>query len=600
MNSHQRILSCLLLLASAVTACSPSADTPCNYHEDCATPREYCSSTTNLCTVYECIEDAHCASHSRCNLISNTCERITILDMGTDIGMDTPPDLTPSPMLDTPPDLNEPDIPDSPDSTPDRPDLTPDPPDMTDPPDLPPVDTTRPSITSITPPPGSSIDTTSVSWTISFDEPIDPLSVGPFNFFLFDNSDQELPVDVMHDEINHTVTVTPLDPLPASSTYRLFIDNRVRDYARNPIASRVNQLYYPPFTRDENLHTLAMKWAPTVYQELGALNENSRHNIPTAIDYDGDFNASNNLSNLDLIQETQQIATAYYHVAQTPSHYFLTYIYYYPARIMNDMGQNTTYTHDFAGVLLVVEKSTETLLIAEGLRVNDGTDLLISFTSEERSQEVNLPGQSRITAPFSASQLEGGTHYPLYIPSGRHEACNWFDAEVQPPFDICIHPAQSFRDNHNGVILHAAESGLPLSQSTPATSADGLPTLDYQLVPFEEIFWMRKDLVSSKLLFNRSRTYSADGMRPYQNPDGSSIYLPRNLSSDDGSPFGKTPMMWLTQPVQSNDGQWFIDPAWTIPRRYNIPSTPTWSYDYCYNLILSIDQRVQPNCQDNP
>lgn len=599
------VLSCLAALTLA-SACSSGTQAPCNYHDDCATPREYCSAQTNLCTLYECIEDADCKKSERCNLILNSCELIPEPDMPASMDMGDAHDLAGVEDM-NPSDLGPPDDLSALDMmSEERPDLSQSG-DMT-----PPVqdlgDRIAPSLVAISPTEGASLTRESASWRVTFDEPLDPLSVSPFTVSLEDAEDEELAIEVTVNETGEEILVTLAEeePFAPSALYTLSISEQVRDPSFNSLRRREEFLYYPELPADNANHELAMKWAPVVYQEIHDTSAGRwRHDVPSRIDFDQNFASRDNLSSLATMPEDGYRAAAYYHVAQTPSHHFITYIYYYPSRLIaeNPGSQLVHAEHDFTGVLLVIERATSELLIAEGLRVEESTDLLIAFTNAERASEVNLPGEGRIKGTFSSAVVSGtdSTRYPLYVPSGRHEACYWPEPEVRPPYDVCVHPEGEFRTGKQGVLLEPAEVGMTWSEaiapSDPMTAAH-VASMTYELIPFDEIFWLKSSLVGSDLLFNRRRTYTPEGGRPGQRPDGSPILLPMSLPNDSSArSYGKSPYTWLTQPARSNRGQWLIDPAWTIVQRYNVPDMPAWSQSYCYNLTLGIDARQSVACQ---
>ncbi len=268
---------------------------------------------------------------------------------------------------------------------------------------------------------------------------------------------------------------------------------------------------------------------------------------------------------------------------------------YYPSRTVIPDGSmdDVRLEHDFTGVMLVVERESDDLLIVEGVRLQENTDLIIAFMNQDR--DVDLPGQGRIRGRFSHDDLTDGTHYPLYIPARRHEACNWNDPEVLPPFDVCVHPAQSFRDGFMGVIMTLAPQGQGLEQAMQA-SPDAPFTMNYELISFVPTFWERRDYIGATALFGRGFSYSPEGGRPAGPSPDESLYLPQSLASQDPESLGKSPFQWLTQPARRNDGQWLVDPTWTVRQRYSVPDSPVWSATYCDNLPLAIDRRSEPAC----
>jgi hypothetical protein len=244
------------------------------------------------------------------------------------------------------------------------------------------------------------------------------------------------------------------------------------------------------------------------------------------------------------------------------------------------------YEHDFTGATFIIDKASDKLLFVEGLRVTDETDTLISFIRS--GSGVDLPGEGRITGSFTEAQLEDGTHYPFYVPAKRHEACNWDDPEVRPPFDTCVHPQRDFNDGkENGVIFRVGDQGQGLEGAT--ANGDGFLEASYALLPLAEWLWLRRDSYGSTGLFDRGFTYTPSGGRPVGQNPMEPLFIPRALDTDEDKTFGKTPFQWLVQPTRSNTGQWFVDPAWTFLQRYSFPQDVSWSSQYCYNLFLGDD-----------
>ena len=72
----------------------------------------------------------------------------------------------------------------------------------------------------------------------------------------------------------------------------------------------------PAENPSEMYRNLAEHWAPTIYQDV---NETylTRADIPTAFNYDGDWNGGNNWENLE---NYPQIPSAYFSVRETLTH----------------------------------------------------------------------------------------------------------------------------------------------------------------------------------------------------------------------------------------------------------------------------------------
>ena len=617
------LLGCALMV-TAPLGCgggcggSSAGGQPCTFDADCAEPYEYCSAQTSRCTPHECLDDQDCSRLERCDLQLNLCEAFDCLvdgdcpgrqrcEVKLNVCVEPPPrdmgwrDMSPPPRDMSPAarDLDDFDASEKDqDAIPDLLDLADGVEEMDTRPDV-----TPPEITSIWPPAGSALNAPSgdpISLEVSFSEPLDPSSVGPMTIALRDDQDRLIEADISYDAARSvvTLTVTAAEGLAGSRLYHLEIDQAIRDLSLNHLAEERRALYYPAFTEDPALHALAERYAPIIHQELATLSALAwRHDLPTRLDFDGDWSAANNLEQVDQIAPGDYRAAVYYQVTQSASHTFIVYTLYYPSRTLTDAQtlQTKRFEHDFTGAVFVIERQSEELLLIEGLRVEPGSDVLLAFLNQDK--QVELSGAGRIKADFDPAQLVGGERFRLYVPASRHETCDWYEPHINPPYDLCQHPAEAFRAGFKGIILSPGVQGQGLEHATQ--SAPGEPyEATYALLPFEETFWMRRDLIGRSGLFERDQLYSPDEMRPAGPASfgGAALHLPQQLSSDDLRSYGDTPFMWLTQPARQNGGQWLIDPAWTLPRRYTLPDEPPWSQLYCYNALLEIDTRQSAAC----
>lgn len=118
----------------------------------------------------------------------------------------------------------------------------------------------------------------------------------------------------------------------------------------NVPATAVDADDLPTEKPSEMYRDLAEYWAPTIYQDV---NETylTRADIPTAFNYDGDWNGGNNWENLE---NYPQVPSAYFSVRETLTHYFIEYDFYYP----RDDGPINLEKHenDLEGCILVIRK----------------------------------------------------------------------------------------------------------------------------------------------------------------------------------------------------------------------------------------------------
>ena len=101
---------------------------------------------------------------------------------------------------------------------------------------------------------------------------------------------------------------------------------------------------------------LASYWAPVHYQDTDSTDYDADY--LTAVDYDGDWQASNNWEHQD-DQPGRLAGAAYYSVVETATHWFLTYAFYHP-RDWCDVPLcelvNAHHENDMEGALLTVRK----------------------------------------------------------------------------------------------------------------------------------------------------------------------------------------------------------------------------------------------------
>ena len=551
----------------------------CNFNEDCAQPREYCDIVTSQCAAYECIEDEDCATGERCNTIINKCvdKPMTSPDMG--MGNNATPDMQPS---DNNP-ANNPTNNTTPSNTQQNNSAM--------------SDTTPPSLTGVSPDPGSEIGPDTV-FELTFSEPMDPISISEYTFFLENSLGQNIDLEVTYEEASNKAILTPERPLQSAGRYELIVKTFARDLAMNSLDRESKYDYFTPYEEPAQNAALAAKWAPIVYQGLASTSGNAwRRDFPVAIDFDGDWTANNNRARMESAPASNYTATVYYQVLESHSQLFIFYMTYYPARTLRDTGtgMDEQYEHDMTGAMFVIDKASDQLVLVEGLRVEQDTDTLIAFLRSGAG--LSLPGEGRLKANFDPATLVDGRRYPLYIPGGRHEACNWHIDEIRQLSDACRHDAREFLAD-TGIKLLPGEQGGSVTGAS--TNGEGLLETTYKLRPFAEAFWVRRDSYGQEGLFDRGFSYSPKENRPKGPNEDSGLLIPRNLNSDDETSYGKTPFVWLVRAGDSNDGQWFLDPTWTVTRRYSIPDSITWSQDYCYHPFFEIDERgAQAACPNH-
>ena len=567
----------LLLTAPACGGGGSGDPTQCNFNDDCAQPHEYCDFKSSLCTPYECTQDSDCEEGQKCSVITNTCFEFTPPG-------NTTPNTTPNNSTDnnatTPPVTTPTNNGTGNNST--RPDAI------------------RPSVSSVSPMAGAQISPDTV-FEITFSERMEPITVAPTTIVLESELGGAVELEVTYMDTGFRARATPKTALQDATSYTLTIKDTIRDVAYNTLDKEYSYKFYTSYDARAGDLSLAKKWAPLLYQELADRTQ-WRLDVPTRVDFDGDWDASNNLESVATTPAGGYGATVYYHVTESFTQLFIYYVLYYPARIERDSatGIQTVHEHDFTGAVFVIDKASDRLLFVEGPRITRDSDLLISFLN--RDGGVSLPGEGRIRGKFGDGDLADGTHYPFYVPAKRHEACNWDDPEVRPPFDTCVHPARDFNGGkEQGILFKQGEQAQGLEAAV--ANADGMLEATYALAPLAQFLWLRRDSYGSTALFGQGFSYSPDGGRPdgptlAGESEPSRLFLPRNLASNEDAFYGKTPFHWLVAPTKGNVGQWMIDPAWTMIQRYSMPESVSWSTKYCYDLFLGVNVDPNATCPD--
>jgi hypothetical protein len=103
---------------------------------------------------------------------------------------------------------------------------------------------------------------------------------------------------------------------------------------------------------------LALRWAPIHYQDVDATGSHAlggRSDYLTRVDFDGDWIGRNNWDRAAQPGASFS-AAAYYSVAETSTHWFITYFFFHPRDWVDHPFFETEHENDGEGVLLAVQK----------------------------------------------------------------------------------------------------------------------------------------------------------------------------------------------------------------------------------------------------
>jgi len=107
---------------------------------------------------------------------------------------------------------------------------------------------------------------------------------------------------------------------------------------------------------------LALRWAPIHYQDVDATGSHAlggKADYLTKVDFDGDWNGRNNW---DRAAESGASfsAAAYYSVAETSTHWYVTYFFFHPRDWVDHPFFETEHENDGEGVRLAIQKDGST------------------------------------------------------------------------------------------------------------------------------------------------------------------------------------------------------------------------------------------------
>lgn len=444
-------------------------------------------------------------------------------------------------------------------------------------------DNIPPEVVAVSPEDATTDVALDTSVTVEFSEPMRATTINVQSIEIRNPANERVPADVTYDEATMTATLTPQAPLRQATPFRLVATQFVRDEAGNELVEEFESRFYTTYEEPTGITEVAETWAPYIYQNIQNTDGGGPNaDIPTRVDFDSNLKARDNKSKAKL-NSTKTDATVYYSVIESKTHYFITYSMYYPVRTTLD----NEFEHDFTGMVIVVDKATDTLALAEGVRVQEGEDVALGFIPNGSEISGTLPQEWG----FDANLIEDGTHFPMFVTSGVHEAC-MFPIEGTVPY--CLHNDGEFPDT--GVLLKPGDTGQTYDDRDTNTDPE---EMTYELVPLPATLWTRRTDVGSEELWQQTIAYTPIGQdRPAMTTGGWPIILPNRLFSDDDKSFGKPPFQFLRTSTESNGGQWLIDPAYLLLNRYTVGQLD-WSNEYCFNVFLDLNLRgdaANPEC----
>ncbi len=285
------------------------------------------------------------------------------------------------------------------------------------------------------------------------------------------------------------------------------------------------------------------------------------------VDYDGNWKGDDNWENLEK-GSTQ--AFVYYAVMETPTHWFLHYNFYHPRDYSDVCVVGTCHENDNEGLILTVRKDGSEhgkLEVMETLAHNN----VYTFTNNPR---ITI-GVHNIDGSIAFHEK---THPVVFIEAGGHGV---YSATYRSSlFDV---DKMDFRQNTGITYLHKNE----FIAESPRSANER--NIGYVLLSIEKELWPKGSgsRETPNETFEEFFEYQPAGNRPR----ASAKFLAGKFKGRTASDNMARPL-WAFRDAKTGkkrilgDGQWAIDPAYSISVCLTWPDDLPVSTDYIYNTFL--------------
>lgn len=444
--------------------------------------------------------------------------------------------------------------------------------------------------------------------SVTFTEPV--RDFGLEQKILISNADTLASVETVASINGNTVTLQPTSPLDSGTPYQVLVTSQISDLRGNRLPDDFRWYFSTAVSPEAEHAQLAERFAPVIFQEVDPDRSRGRADYFSLINFDGNFNAADNLLNF---RTTDQSIAAYYAVVETITHVYLQYLYYFPSYYNNVSDEY--HEHDLTAVQVVLARDGGDLrfVMAEtGYRNQQ-----FGFAAE--GEGIASRNQGNLALTFPRAALIDDRHAPIYIGRNFHGACHWLwepgvgDLATAP---WCSHPSEGFRDDEESVVFYpgagsvlsalscdsndsnacAPESGVECVSGV-CRDGDGQRAQTYGLEDFRENLWVRRVNISGQdQLFNGRATYSPHPSTPNRPGSEDSRKFPATLETEDTASRGEMPFI-QESPGAVSPGQWWVDPAYSFGERFRFgENNDGLSATYCYNPWFNIDVRGEGDC----
>lgn len=417
---------------------------------------------------------------------------------------------------------------------------------------------------------------------VRFNQPMNALRFIPSNIRLSETHNDPLERVITYDPDTYTLSVSPPEEdglLRPVTPYEFRLADVIASVSGesigDPFRMEFSTTGYPGRVF---LRQLAEAYAPVVYQQV----EDQALDTFARIDFDGNLIPSDNLENAD----EPNYGFIYYDVIESVSHYFITYMLYYPGSVPRE---GVTYEHDIVSLQVVVRKDpTDPLgeLRAFSTFYHENLNTWAIENSWYDEGDNVDDNDEDIEARLTTEYLVDDRHVSIFIESGRHAVCLPNASTLAGPCAPDDGETAPFEPETVGLIYGVAEAATRIGDG-PNNA------LTYSLRSFVEEFWaLRNRVDGDDAVFGGEFAYrppvineETEETRP-----GAGEYFPTALNADnaDGQ-WGDLPFIVNVSRERTDQGVWYVDPAWANNAMFAFPES--FSPDYCFNPYLDIDVR---------
>lgn len=445
-----------------------------------------------------------------------------------------------------------------------------------------------PTVLSTSPAAGEEGVALPVKVTITFSEPMRAETIDENNVRVLSITGKSIGGKPELSADKTTVTLTP-DPTKVTlvSPYTISVDAIVQDVAGNHLGAPFIATFYT--TTPPNLGgyaQMAAALAPTV--QVAVNGTKPVVSYPTRIDADGDWDAMGNAS---WVQEKAKSlpAAVYWDVAETQSHLYFTYTYFWPYRDTTGTPK-TAHANDTAGVLIVASKLPELTPVAA---YTYGRDDEVEEVFAWVAAGTDLAGKPNVTKAVDPAVLFVDGRFQGYLTTPSHQSCTWVASgpgacELNAGIQASLMTA-----------VYALDQGIATSiQPKGGTWPSAGESIDFQLLHGLTAFWARRGAKGEGGVFDGSFDYEPISGRPGSNLKG----LPSLFQAAMGTYGGRPGWAWNWKPAQGSffkmgRGTIFLDPAIFVEKRHSLKANwdtaakTGFSNTYCFHPYLGIDER---------